>query len=94
MERRISTASRQTGAKNEKETGIDDYTYSLPCILIYAVIIFIINLITDLELYVHMYAVPSEVIRSNMYGSNCLEDNPAYLSNTHAHIATRKICLV
>ena len=39
----------------------------------------------DLELYIHMYAVPSEVIRSNIntYGRNCLEDNPSYLSNIH-----------
>ena len=39
----------------------------------------------DLELYIHMYAVPSEVICSNIntYGHNCLEDNPSYLSNVH-----------
>ena len=46
-----------------------------------------ISICVEFELYVHMYAVPSEVIRSNTYGCNCLEDNPAYLSDyTHTVI--------
>ena len=48
-----------------------------------------VSICTELELYIHVYAVPSEVIHSNTYGCNCLEDNPAYLSMQYTHIIIR-----
>ena len=86
MERRISTASRQAEAKNNKEMGIyiiiDSYSY--PFLYFYCITHVHTHISIQIELaeYVHMYAVPSEVIRSKVYSCNHLEDNPANLSNT------------